>query len=212
VLIRSAAFNKQAKNLEKPMKRFAWLFVVCLVLIPCVKAQEEGNVQVGAFGDYYRANATGTNMFGLGGRLGVGIQDHLSLEGDVAYDFSRTFNNSFTQSVGGGVFFINSNVSTLHGFVGPRYTLGNRRIRPFAELKVGFIDYRFGQLAPGYTSYSNLVAILRNDNFNAALLAGGGLEGKIGPVGMRLDVADEMFINAGVHSGLKVMVGPYITF
>jgi hypothetical protein len=194
------------------MKRFAWTAVVCLVLIPCVKAQEEGNFQAGAFADYYRANATGTNMFGLGGRLGMGLTDNLTVEADVAYDFSRTFNNSFVEYTGGSTSFINSNVSTLHAFAGPRYSLGNRRIRPFVELKIGFIDYNFGPLASGFTSYSSQVALLRNNNFNGALLAGGGLEGKLGPLAMRLDVADEMYINAGVHSGLKVMVGPYIRF
>jgi hypothetical protein len=194
------------------MKRFAWMAVVCLVLIPCAKAQEEGNFQAGAFADYYRASATGTNMFGLGGRLGMGLTDNLTVEADVAYDFSRTFNNSFVEYTGGSPSFVNSNVSTLHAFVGPRYSLGNRRIRPFLELKIGFINYNFGALASGYTSYSSQVALLRNDNFNGALLAGGGLEGKLGPVGMRLDVADEMYINAGVHSGLKVMIGPYIRF
>jgi hypothetical protein len=193
------------------MKRSAWLAVVCLALVPCVKAQEEGNMQVGAFGDYYRAGATGTNMFGLGGRFGMGVKDNLMIEGEAAYDFSRTFNNSFTES-SGGVFFINSNVSTLHALVGPRLTIGNRRLRPFVELKAGLIDYMFGSLASGFTSYSKQVANLRNDNINGALLAGGGLEGRVGRVNMRLDVGDEMYFNAGAHSGLKVMVGPYITF
>jgi hypothetical protein len=194
------------------MKRFAWVAVVCLVLIPCVKAQEEGNFQAGAFADYYRANATATNMFGLGGRLGMGITDNLSVEGEMAYDFSRTFNDSFAYVSGGSISFVNSDVSTLHGLFGPRYTFGNRRIKPFVELKVGFVDYRFGPLAAGYVSSSNLVALLRNDNINGALLAGGGLDGKLGPVGLRLDVADEMYINAGVHSGLKVTIGPYLRF
>jgi hypothetical protein len=194
------------------MRRFAWLALVCLSLIPCAKAQETGNLQVGGFADYYRAGGPGTNMFGLGGRVGYALHDNLMLEGEMAYDFSRTFNNSFTEFSGGPVSFVNSNVSTLHALVGPRYTIGNRRIRPFVELKVGLIDYRFGPLASGFTSFSNQVALLRNDSLNGALLAGGGLDGKVGPVGLRFDVGDEMYVNAGVHSGLKVTIGPYITF
>jgi outer membrane protein with beta-barrel domain len=194
------------------MRRFAWLAVVCLALLPSAKAQETGNLEVGGFADYYRSGVTGTNMFGLGGRVGFAVRDNLMMEGEMAYDFSRTFNNSFTEIADGSVSFVNSNVSTLHALLGPRYNLGNRRIRPFVELKVGLIDYRFGPLAFGFTSFSKQVALLRNDNFNAALLAGGGLDGKIGPVAMRFDIADEMYINAGVHSGLKLTIGPYVRF
>jgi hypothetical protein len=195
------------------MKRFLWLGVVCLAVVGCAKAQEDGNFQVGAFADYYRAGATGTNMFGLGGRVGVGLTDHVQLEGEMSYDFSRVFVNSFTQSTGGNVSFINSNVDTLHGFLGPRLTIGNWPIRPFVELKLGFVDYGFGGLSEGYTSFSNQVANLRAANVNAALLPGGGLEGKIvGPVGLRLDVGDEVYFNHGPRNGLKVTLGPVIRF
>jgi hypothetical protein len=194
------------------MKRFFWMAAVCLTLLPCAKSQETGKLEVGAFADYYRAEATGTNMFGLGGRFGFGLTDSLVLEGEMSYDFSRTFVNSFTETTGGSVSFINSNVSTLHTLIGPRYDLGRRRIRPFVELKGGFIDYRFGPLASGFTSFENDVANLRSQNLNGALLAGGGLEGTLGPVGLRLDVGDEMYFNHGAHNGLKVMFGPVLRF
>jgi hypothetical protein len=196
------------------MKRFVWVgVVVCLALIPCAKAQEDGTFQAGAFVDYYRAGATGTNMFGLGGRFGVGVTDSVTVEGEMAYDFNRAFVNSFTQVSGGSVSFIESNVRTLHGFVGPRMTIGQWPIRPFVELKLGFVNYSFGPLALGYTSFASQVANLRAQNVNAALLPGAGLEGKfVGPVSVRLDVGDEMYFNHGAHSGLKVMLGPYIRF
>ena len=37
-------------------------------------------------------------------------------------------------------------------------------------------------------------------------------EGTVGPIGLRLDVGDEMYFNNGTHHNLKVMFGPYIRF
>ena len=49
---------------------------------------------------------------------------------------------------------------------------------------------------------------------NAALMPGGGIEGEIGPIGLRLDVGvgDEMYFNNGTHHNLTVMFGPFIRF
>jgi hypothetical protein len=198
------------------MRKLMWTgwvcLAMCMALVPCAKAQEGGNFQVGGFADYYRAPATGTNMFGLGGRVGVGVWDNTMLEGEMAYDFGRTFNNSFTQTNGSGVSFINSNVRTLHALFGPRYSFAHGPIRPFVELKGGFINYMFDPLAPGFTSFSNQVGNLRSQNINATLLAGGGVEGHVGPVGLRLDVGDEIYFNSGAHNGLRVTFGPVFRF
>lgn len=48
------------------MRKFLLLAVFCLASVPCLKAQEDDRFQVGAFADYFRSGATGTNMFGLG--------------------------------------------------------------------------------------------------------------------------------------------------
>lgn len=90
--------------------------------------------------------------------------------------------------------------------------LGHGDVRSFLEVKGGFINDMFDGAPPGYNAFSNQVANLRAQNVNAALLAGGGLEGTVGPVGLRLDVGDEMYFNHGTHNGLKVMFGPFIRF
>jgi hypothetical protein len=200
------------------MKRFVWLGWVCLGMLCLVwaqsaNAQEGGTFTVGGYADYLRAPVTGTNMFGLGGRAGVQVWDNTTLEGEMAYDFSQSFVNSFTQGTGSGVSFVNSNVRTLQFFVGPKYTLTHRGpIHPFVEAKVGFVNYMFGSLDYGFTSYENALAGLRSRSINAALLAGGGLEGKVGPVGLRFGVDDEVYFNTGAHNGLKVTFGPYFRF
>jgi hypothetical protein len=38
------------------------------------------------------------------------------------------------------------------------------------------------------------------------------VEGRVGPIGLRLDVGDEMYFNDGTHRNLRVALGPYIRF
>jgi hypothetical protein len=38
------------------------------------------------------------------------------------------------------------------------------------------------------------------------------LEGHIGPVGVRLDVGDEIYFNHGAHNNFRTAFGPYIRF
>ena len=196
------------------MRRFLLLLLVCLAAVPCLRAQEEERFEAGAFADYFRSGATGTNMFGLGGRAGVGLFPHLMLEGEMAYDFNRGFEDAFTNTTtGGGVSFITSGTKTLHGLFGPRWTLQRGRIHPFVEAKVGFINYMFNNEPVGFNSFVNQIQNLRAQNVNATLLLGGGLEGRIvGPVGLRMDVGDEMYFNNGAQHGLKVTFGPMIRF
>jgi hypothetical protein len=195
------------------MKKFVWL-VVCLFLwIPAAMAQEFDHFQVGAFADYFRSNDTGTNMFGLGGRFGVSILPHTRLEAEVAYDFNQEFTQGFTStSSGGAVTFANSGVRTLQGLFGPKVELGHGRVRPFVELKGGFVNYMFSSAPPGFSSFTSQVNNLRAQNMNAALMPGGGVEGTLGPIGLRLDVGDEMYFNNGTHHNLTVKFGPYIRF
>ena len=196
------------------MRRFLLLLLVCLAAVPCLRAQEEERFEAGAFADYFRSGATGTNMFGLGGRAGVGLFPHLMLEGEMSFDFNRGFEDAFTNTTtGGGVSFITSGTKTLHGLFGPRWTLQRGRIHPFVEAKVGFINYMFNNEPVGFNSFVNQIQNLRAQNVNATLLLGGGLEGRIvGPVGLRMDVGDEMYFNNGTQHGLKVTFGPIVRF
>lgn len=195
------------------MHRLVLLLVCAVVLVPYAKAQEEGSVQVGAFADYFRSGTTGTNMFGLGARLGLGLWSHTALEAEGAFDFNRGFTNSFTYGIGGTPSYITSGVHTFHLFVGPRYTfLSESRIHPFVQLKAGFADFMFNNVPSGSTSVSNALQGLIQTNINPAILAGGGLEGKVGPIGLRLDVADEVYFNHGPQQGVRATFGPYIRF
>jgi hypothetical protein len=100
----------------------------------------------------------------------------------------------------------------LHGLFGPKVDLGQGNWRPFLEVKGGFVNYSFNDRNPDFAEFSSAVGNLRSQNMNAALMPGGGLQGAIGPVGLRLDVGDEMYFNNGAHHNLKVTFGPFIRF
>jgi hypothetical protein len=195
------------------MKRFLLLAVFCLPIIPCAIAQESNAVQVGAFADYLRLNSTGTNMFGLGGRVGATILPYVQLEASMAYDFDQGYSQGFTSTTGtSSVSFSESHVRTLHGLFGPRVNLGHSRFHPFVEVKGGFLNFMFSSVPPGYSSVTGQIANLRVSNLNAVLMPGGGLEANIGPIGLRLDVGDEIYFNNGAHNNLAVQFGPVLRF
>jgi hypothetical protein len=56
------------------------------------------------------------------------------------------------------------------------------------------------------------IADLRASSVSGAFYPGGGLEGHLGPVGLRLEAGDEMYFNHGAHHNLRMAFGPYIRF
>jgi len=66
---------------------------------------------------------------------------------------------------------------------------------------------------PGtFGSFTSSVENLRANNVSGALYPGGGLEATLGPVGLRLDVGDDIYFNSGAHHNLRVSFGPIIRF
>jgi hypothetical protein len=194
------------------MRKVLLLLIGAVLFVPGVWAQEFDHINLGAYADYFRSNQTGTNMAGLGGRVGVKVLPHVKLEGEVSYDFNQVFTEGFTNTSGGTVTFQNTGTRTLHGLFGPKLELGHSAFRPFVELKGGFVNYSFDARNASLDTFVSSIENLRSQNINAALMPGGGLEGRLGPVGLRLDVGDEMYFNHGTHHNLKVMFGPFVRF
>jgi hypothetical protein len=194
------------------MKRFALVLGVTLLFVPRNYAQEFEHIQLGAYADYFRSNQTGTNMAGLGGRAGFPLLSHLKLEGEMSYDFNQVFNEGFTSTSGGTVTFRNTGTRTLHGLFGPKLEVGHSGVRPFLEVKGGFVNYQFDSRPASLDTFISSVGNLRSQNMNGVVMPGGGVEGRLGPVGLRLDVGDEMYFNHGAHHNLKVMFGPFLRF
>jgi len=53
---------------------------------------------------------------------------------------------------------------------------------------------------------------LRANNVSGTLYPGAGLEGHIGPVGLRLEAGDEIYFAGGAHHNPRVTFGPFIRF
>jgi hypothetical protein len=59
--------------------------------------------------------------------------------------------------------------------------LGHGLIRPFVELKGGFVNYSFSKKPASFETFVSSVEDLRVQNWNAALMPAVGLEGRIEP-------------------------------
>ena len=191
------------------MKRIALFLVLGGILTaPSVFAQD--HVAVGAYFDYFRLSQTDTDFAGLGGRLGVGLGHHTMLEAEMSYDFNKVFNEDFDNL--GNVTVARSNIRLLHGLFGPKFSLGHSNFHAFVTIKGGFLNSRFDSAPANLSSFVSSVQNLRDENVMGAVYPGGGLEGHVGPIGLRLDVGDEMYFNHGTHNNLRAAFGPYIRF
>jgi hypothetical protein len=194
------------------MKRVALLLFLAGWLVPLASAQD--HLQVGAYGDYFRISQTKTNLAGLGARVGYKAFSHVMLEGEMSYDFKQAFTEGFTDNstVPPTVTVVNSNLKVLHGLFGPKIVAGHGAIRPFLMVKGGFINFRMDPRNPSFAGFVSSVNNLRANNVSGTLYPGAGLEGHIGPVGLRLEAGDEIYFTGGAHHNPRVAFGPFIRF
>ncbi|GAC1703178.1 MAG: hypothetical protein NVS9B4_10490 [Candidatus Acidiferrum sp.] len=195
------------------MKRLALLMLVLVgCVVPGAKAQEKEHFQGGVFADYFNLNQTHTNLGGLGIRASVIGYDRLKFEAEMAYDFGQPFTEGFRNNGTGVVSFQRTNVRVLHGLFGPRVNLGRHYFQPFLTAKGGAINARLDNAPATFGTFTSTVSNLRSNDVTAAFYAGTGVEGHLGPVGLRLDAGDEMFFQNGTHHNLRVTFGPVIRF
>jgi hypothetical protein len=173
----------------------------------------QSRMSAGIFLDSLSISRTSTNNFGLGARFGHRIHPNLMLEGELAYDYGLNFNEAYRNITNGDITAIKStSIGVTHGLIGPMLQPAHGHFRPFTTLKAGFIDFR---LSPSLLPYSNVVSSvfgLRTSNVNAALYPAGGVEASLGPVGLRLELGDEIYFNRGGHNNLRITFGPILRF
>jgi len=190
------------------MKRVALLLFLAGCLVPLASAQD--HYQVGGYGDYFRISQTKTNMAGLGVRAGFKAFSHVMFEGEMSYDFEQAFTETFTQ--GATVTLVPSNIKVLHGLVGPKIVAGHGAIHPFFTVKGGFVNFRLDPRPASVTTAISSIENLRANNVSGTLYPGAGLEGHIGPVGLRLEAGDEIYFASGAHHNPRLAFGPFIRF
>ena len=79
-------------------------------------------------------------------------------------------------------------------------------------LKGGFLNTRIDPAPATLGTFASSVADLRAKDVMGAVYPAGGLEGHLGPIGLRLEAGDEIYFNNGAHNNLRVSFGPYLRF
>jgi hypothetical protein len=192
------------------MKRLAVLVVLSGCLVPLASAQDR--LQIGAYGDYFRLSQTNTNMAGLGGRAGFRLLPHVMFEAEMSYDFQQAFTEGFTNTTGGGLTFVNSNMKVLHGLGGFKVIGGHHAIQPFLTLKGGFVNFQLNPRPASFSGFVSSVQNLRANNVSGALYPGAGVEGHLGPIGLRLEAGDEIYFAGSTHHNVRAAFGPFLRF
>jgi len=194
------------------MKRCLGFFIASLFLaVPMLMAQDRSDhIEVGAFADYFRyTNASPErNFVGLGGRAAFNIRPSVQLEAEMAYDFKRSYTNTFTNGV--TTELVNSQFHTLHGFFGPKFQTGSGPFRVFVTGKVGFDNFSINN-QNATAGFVNQVGLTNGATF-FAVYPGGGFEAFAGPIGVRAEIGDDMYFNNGAHNNLRVTFGPQFRF
>lgn len=196
-------------------------FVLSAVIVLCfaspryifAQAAKGGgdHVEVGAFVDYFHLDRTSPalNYAGLGGRLAFNLRPSAQIEAEMAYDFDRSYTNVFTNGISQQL--VPSKTHVLHALLGPKLQTGSGRFRLFATGKVGLISFTTNNQNPTQGFKSALGAV-GNGNEKFALYPGGGVEGFFGPIGLRLEVGDDIYFDNGARNNLRVTFGPTFRF
>jgi hypothetical protein len=191
------------------MKRFVLLAAfAAIIFAPAARAQN--HAEVGAFVDYFELHETRTNYVGIGGRVAVNIARPVQIEAEMSYDFGRAFAETFSNGTG-VVSTQNSRLKVLHGLFGPKLqTTGP--VRLFVTAKGGFVNFRFDNGNNPLSGFTSSIQNLRDDNVSAVFYPGGGVEGFLGPFGLRAEVGDEMIFANGLRHNWRITFGPQIRF
>jgi hypothetical protein len=196
------------------MKRYAIPLLFTVMFSPALFAQSEINHgEVGVFADYFRVRGPlSANLWGAGARVSINATKRVQLEGELNYDFSQPFNESFNDVINGRTFFATEGMRAIHGLFGPKFQTGAGPWRAFVTVKGGFVNFRFDDRPVTFATFGSSIDELRSDDMSGVLYPGGGVEMYLGPVGLRLDVGDEIFYTGKPHHNLRMSFGPNIRF
>lgn len=192
------------------MKRHIFLvFALLLGSVASSFAAEHG--EAGVYGEYLRFQGIKSNLVGVGGRLSFNVHQNIQLEAEMGYLFRRGFVETYSNGIPNSAGTTKSSVRALYGLFGPKLQLRGP-IKPFVTVKGGFFNTEFNGQSPG-AGFISQINNLRANRLSAVLYPGGGIETFLGPVGLRLDVGDEIiFTSTKANHNLRITFGPHIRF
>jgi hypothetical protein len=71
---------------------------------------------------------------------------------------------------------------------------------------------RYPKLGALFDTRRSVDLLKGNASLNVAIYPGGGVEASLGPVGLRLELGDEIYFNKGAHNNLRITFGPILRF
>src|SRR4051812_46057861 len=166
--------------------------------------------EFGVQANYLRlAAANDLNTLGIGANVDFNLRRHFQLEAQMAYNFER--NTTSATTTGGFTSFNRTGLRSLTGLFGPKITSGTGAWRVFGTLQGGFINFNTSNKGVASGFVGSVSSVTSGDTMGV-FYPGVGVEAFAGPIGLRLDVGDEMYFNNGAHNNLRVAVGPQIRF
>jgi hypothetical protein len=185
--------------------------LLAIGIAPLLQAQ--ARAEAGLFLDYLDIAETHTGNVGLGGRFGYRIHPHVVLEGEFAYDYGVNFREVYRNVSNGSIAAIaSSSIGVTEGWVGPMFQQAHGHLRPFVTMKAGFLDFRLSPSLIPYGSAVSPVFGIRTSSLNAALYPAAGAEAALGPLGLRLEFGDAVYVNHGMQNDLRITFGPVLRF
>ncbi len=186
------------------------------ITVGCAWAQTNApayHYEAGIFAEDFRFGRISPtlDMPGVGVRLDLFPQSWFQLEAEGAYDFSQTFTTSWTNG------FVTDSLTThlriARGLVGGKMDKKiSKRMRLFATVKVGFIDFT-SATANIPQGFSNTQVPATGGGNDFVLYPGGGLEYSFGRWGLRFDAGDDLYFDHGHrYNNIKGSFGPTFRF
>ena len=190
--------------------RIAILLSACALLASLASAQ---HVEIGGFVDYGRPTIPGfpANALGAGGRLDINLHRFLQAEIETAYNVK--YANFLVTSSSTSVVLTNSKMGILHMNGGLKVQTAGGSF--FLFVKGGANQYFPEQTVQTVSGVPITVSTSASsfDSFIYGILyPGGGIGFHAGPLGIRVDVGDEIYWNSGAHHNLRVTFGPTLRF
>jgi hypothetical protein len=192
--------------------RFLQLWLIPILLLPLWA--EGQHVELGVFANYDRPNLPQApeNLYGAGGRANANITSILQIELEGAYDFKYPQFQTAQQI--GAVVLTSSKLGILHGNAGLK--LQTRGGSLFVFVKGGVNQYRVeSQVATalGVPVTLSVVQLPDREFVKGIFYPGGGIGFHAGPLGIRLDIGDEIRWSGGsANHSLRVTFGPTFRF
>jgi hypothetical protein len=145
----------------------------------------------------------------LGGRAAFNVRSNVQIEAEMAYDFKRNFTT--ITSNGGNTQFVSVGWRPLHALFGPKIESSGGAVRFFGTFKAGLINFSVSN-QNALNGFQSGLSDITTGNTSAGIYPGVGVEGFIGPFGLRADAGDEIYFKNGTHNNIRVTFGPTIRF